>query len=97
MAKRGRWIILTLVTAVTAAACGSQVSSGGSGSAWEGGPSWSDYCEDRRERCDVAIDACEEQEACARALLRDDIEATLFQCLATTCDSDACVAHQNHL
>lgn len=85
------WILVPLIGAAAVVACGSKVSS--SGPAWEGGPTWEDYCEGRRARCDGAGDACEEQEPCGRALLRDDIEGAFFQCLSTTCDADTCVAN----
>lgn len=91
MTNRRLWMVPMLITAAATGACSAKVTSG-SGSAWEGGPLWADYCESRRQLCDLPLDGCEEQEGCARALLRDEIEPALFQCLATTCDSDACLA-----
>jgi hypothetical protein len=82
------WILfgLPFLTTTMLGACGSVVTGGGS----ENGSSWASYCEARAAACGGAAAACKTQESCARALLRDEIEDTLFECLASSCEEDLC-------
>jgi hypothetical protein len=82
------WILFGLPFLMTTmlGACGSVVTGGGP----ENGSSWASYCETRAAACGNAATACKTQEPCARALLRDEIEDTLFECLASNCNEDVC-------
>lgn len=72
--------------------CGSTVSGGGgeTGATAEGPLTWTSYCEARSSACGITLDVCAAQEACARGLIRDDVEDDLFACLASTCDENVC-------
>src|SRR6185503_20344527 len=98
-----RWIggAVGLVASAALAACGGKVIVDGARGAGEGGAgasgagggaidAWAAYCDARAAACGIAADLCKAEEACARALLRDEVEATLLGCLATSCGPDGC-------
>jgi hypothetical protein len=70
---------------------GSGASTASSTGTGAGGAAWAAYCDARASLCGGTGDKCKTQEACAGALLRDDIEDALFDCLATNCDEDDCL------
>ncbi len=85
-------------------ACGGTVEIGG-GSGDTGGSSanngssgspnsnmWISYCDTRASNCGIGADACKAEEGCAKALLRNDIEEFLTDCLRTACNEDECFA-----
>lgn len=96
------WAWLGLVSGVLIAACGGSVSvGGGSGDSGNGaggpgesgaGPAWVSYCNTRASNCGIDGGVCKGQEGCAKALLRDDIEDFLFDCLTSACNEDECFA-----
>jgi hypothetical protein len=90
LAQRWIWGIAWFGASAVAAACGGEVTVGGPGAG--GSAFWPSYCSARAAACGIMEDACLPEETCARALLRDEVEDALFQCLATTCAEDTCVA-----
>jgi hypothetical protein len=84
-----KWVARSVgfAASVLLAACGSAVTGGGETEI----ASWDGYCDGRVASCGGDAPACKAQEVCAKELLRDDIEAPLFDCLASTCDHDACI------
>ena len=52
--------------------------------------SWDAYCDARASICDMSAAACKGQEICAKTILRDEIEGTLWGCLVVNCNQDAC-------
>lgn len=97
---------LLLVGIINLGACGGSVeigggsgdsgnSSGSSNGGTSGSPNsnaWVSYCNTRASNCAIPADTCIAQEGCAKALLRDDIEEFLFDCLKTSCNEDECFA-----
>jgi len=86
--NRWIWRATGLAAMSGAAACGGDVTVGGGGE----GSFWVSYCESRATACGTTPDACLPEETCARDLLRDEVEATLLECLSTSCAQDVCVA-----
>lgn len=60
---------------------------------------WSGYCDDRVALQCSKFDAtaCKAQETCARALMRDDIEGPLVECLLGTCGFESCLSEVSKL
>jgi hypothetical protein len=88
-----RWLpaIAGIVVGFTVASCGGKVVVDASSGDGPGGPSWDSYCEARDAACGINAATCQAQEACAKALLRDEIEVTLPTCLKQTCKGDTCL------
>lgn len=55
---------------------------------------WSGYCDDRAALQCSKFDAvmCMEHETCARALIRDEVETQILECLRGTCLWESCLA-----
>ena len=78
-----------------AGASGGSGGAGASGGGGTGGASgdWEAFCDAREALCSGGgADKCKMQEACAKDLLKDEIEEALFECLATNCREDGCLA-----
>jgi hypothetical protein len=60
---------------------------------------WSGYCDDRAALQCPKFDAvaCKEQETCARALIRDDIEGPMVECLLGACPFESCLMEVSKL
>src|SRR5262245_60804350 len=78
---------------VAMAACGGKVIVDGLRNGPEHDPNfWINYCDARAKTCGTAADRCKAEEACARALLRDEIEDRLLNCMMMTCSQGDCVS-----
>ena len=92
------WARFAILACGLAAGCGGDentpatTTSGGS----TGGAvvDWSGYCADRAALQCQQFDAakCVEQETCALALIRDEVEAQILECLRGTCNWESCLS-----
>src|SRR5262245_37549970 len=81
---------MSFAASIGMGACGGNVIVDGGGPGE--GSFWIAYCNARASACGISAEMCKSQEACARGLLRDQIEDTLLNCLKTECDQGTCVA-----
>lgn len=68
--------------------------SGGNASGGAGGAesSFAAYCDARSTLCQGDAAECKAEETCALAFLRDEIESSLFACLASSCEEEMCLS-----